>query len=253
MAVDPFEEFEFKPLTEGLGFHKKKESTATPAIEFQASGLDMIHETTTTPEKTSELFNPPLPRKRTELKIEEKKTPNPSAVDDILSTLNKRRLDVEIEENREALKRLNKKENIVWTTTTANAGAIVLDSMLITASGLLCMIILLMVTKVDLVANIADPDQYGMIYLATWGVFAMTTFVYSVVNRMFLGYTPGEWAFEQRVGRPDDLKDAFFPIQLALRSIIVIASGWILMPIISYFTGRDYVGEWSGAQLFKKG
>ena len=28
--MDPFEEFEFKPLTEGLGFHKKKANPVKP-------------------------------------------------------------------------------------------------------------------------------------------------------------------------------------------------------------------------------
>ncbi len=35
--MDPFDEFEFKPLTDGLGFHKKK--NANPVLESKASDL----------------------------------------------------------------------------------------------------------------------------------------------------------------------------------------------------------------------
>ena len=40
--MDPFEEFEFKPLTEGLGFHKKK--AATPEKATQNDDLDSSYE-----------------------------------------------------------------------------------------------------------------------------------------------------------------------------------------------------------------
>ncbi len=102
--MDPFDEFEFKPLTDGLGFHKKK--TATPAKEeskkdalsknlMKNQGLELIEETSTDP------LRPPLPRKKNSFQI----PPTPgeltevggngaAAVDEILKTLRKnRRLD----------------------------------------------------------------------------------------------------------------------------------------------------------------
>ncbi|HWU43354.1 MAG TPA: hypothetical protein VN132_07950, partial [Bdellovibrio sp.] len=39
--MDPFEEFEFKPLTDGLGFHKKKSPAAKNSL---SKNIDMEEE-----------------------------------------------------------------------------------------------------------------------------------------------------------------------------------------------------------------
>ncbi len=46
--ADPFEEFEFKPLTEGLGFHKKAEKIKTDIMSANLS-RDLMRETATRP------------------------------------------------------------------------------------------------------------------------------------------------------------------------------------------------------------
>ena len=103
--MDPFEEFEFKPLTEGLGFHKKK-GPAQKASDLDSSfevtkpvsknkkstdGLSLLEEETVDP------LRPPLPRKSsTPMSPEPETSPSSSAVDEILKTLQKnRRLDFE--------------------------------------------------------------------------------------------------------------------------------------------------------------
>ncbi len=67
--------------------------------------------------------------------------------------------------------------------------------MLVLAASLLCMIVLLVVTKVDLIGNLSNPDSQGMIYLSTISVFGMAAFVYLTLNRIFIGCTPGEVGF----------------------------------------------------------
>ncbi|RYG62259.1 metalloendopeptidase, partial [bacterium] len=98
--MDPFEEFEFKPLTEGLGFHKKKSSTPAkttdldsefqisgPTQDFKQNGLSLLEETT-------DPLRSPLPRKNTSPSVEPEPSTTASAVDEILKTLQKnRRLD----------------------------------------------------------------------------------------------------------------------------------------------------------------
>lgn len=254
--MDPFEEFEFKPLTDGLGFHKKK--SATPAKDsmkmIKDQGLELIDDPTIDP------LRPPLPRKKnitppplptTPGNLTEVGGDGSAAVDEILKTLQKnRRIDFDNSAQKSKSTPAAKEE---FKTTTFSFSAAMLDGMLIIASSLLCMIILLVITKVDLIGNLTNPDEQGMIYLATFTLFATVTFIYLTLNRIYLGWTPGEWAFDQRIGKPEELNKAMYSLKVVARSLVVIATGFFILPILSILLNKDLAGRISGAQLYKKG
>lgn len=244
--MDPFEEFEFKPLTDGLGFHKKK---TAPVIkeEIQTSEVSATAFT----EESNELL-PPLPRKARNsvptLPTAPVGTEGSAAVDEILKTLkNNRRLDFENSKNQKAAPAKEEFKKTVWSFSAG-----LLDMMLVVAAGLLCMIILLVITKVDLVRNLSNPDSQGLIYVATFAMFAGVAFIYLVLNRIYMGCTPGEWAFDQRVGKPEELNSAIYSLKVVARSILVIATGFVVFPILSVLIGRDFLGSITGAQLYRK-
>lgn len=257
--MDPFEEFEFKPLTEGLGFHKKKASAqktvdfdssfevTKPGVSLNQTGLSLLEEEAVDP------LRPPLPRKPATpvMPVEPETSPSSSAVDEILKTLQKnRRLDFE---NKSAAKiqqqtpKADEYKADVWNFSSA-----LLDGMLVIASSLLCMIVVLMITKADLIANLATPDDGGMIYLSTFALLASVSFIYLLVNRMFLGATPGEWAFEQRIGQPAEITTAMYSVRVLARSALVIVTGFIVLPVLSAILKKDIAGEITGANLLKK-
>lgn len=258
--MDPFEEFEFKPLTDGLGFHKKK--AATPATKDETKtesfshnllknqGLELIEETSTDP------LRPPLPRKKTSTQIPqvpgsltEVGGDGSAAVDEILKTLQKnRRLD--FDNSKQKISQTKAKEEFKKATWSFSAA--LLDGMLVLASSLLCMIILLVVTRVDLIANLSRPDAYGMIYLSTLSLFGGVAFIYLTLNRMFLGYTPGEWAFDQRIGQPEELNKGTYSLRVMARAALVVLTGFIVFPILSILFNKDFAGSITGAQLYKK-
>jgi hypothetical protein len=261
--MDPFEEFEFKPLTEGLGFHKKK-AEPKPAKTQKSDDFDTTFEfnqplAKNKPSSMSLLgdegldpLRSPLPRKsKNQTPAMEEQSSTSSAVDEILKTLQKnRRLDFENKAAHKVANQVSTKDE--FRKDTWNPASAFLDAMLVVAASLLCMIILLVVTKADLLANLSNPDAGGMIYLSTFGLLASVTFIYLVVNRMFTGCTPGEWAFEQRIGKPDELTDAMYSLRVVGRSLLVIATGFVLLPVLSALINKDLAGEVTGALLFKK-
>ncbi|QLY26012.1 metalloendopeptidase [Bdellovibrio sp. KM01] len=268
--MDPFEEFEFKPLTDGLGFHKKKAATAkfeTEADSFSASpspallknqGLELIEENSVDP------LRPPLPRKKsspatspvpsapgylTEVGGEANPASSTAAVDEILKTLQKNRR-LEFDEKSKTKITAQTKEEYKSTVFSFSAG--LLDGMLVMAASLLCLILLVSIARIDLVANLTQPDENYFVYLAIVSIFACVSFVYLSLNRIFMGATPGEWAFDQRVGTPADLVSGMFCLKVAARSALVIATGFIVFPILSALMNKDYAGQITGARLLKK-
>ncbi len=256
---DPFEEFEFRPINEGLGFHNKTK-TAPPAgasIQFTTQTATPISPIT----KSSSPFQTALPRNdmrsetRSEIRSQKSNFNIPtieddsiakaqSAVNDILKNLNqKRQLDFaqDAETERRSLKK-----------SKPQLFASVLDSMLVIAAFLMTLILMLSITKVDMILNLTHVETSGMVYFSTLALLAAVAFIYMVVNRAFLGYTPGEWAFDQQCGITAEQSTLMYIPKVALRTFLVIASGFVLLPLLSYLFNKDVAGNLAGVPLFKK-
>lgn len=281
---DPFEEFEFRPINEGLGFHRKpkaqsstsvggteavtvvapvsKSSNAgnTSAVTSGSTSLAKSNQSSksASTRSTPSVFQAPLARTETEHRPETKKSATlqvptieddsiskaQSAVNEILKSLNhKRQLDF-VSDNAKNKNELKKSRPQLF--------AALLDGMLITAAFLMSLIVMLTITKVDLFLNLSHPDTSGMVYGATAALFAAVTFIYMVVNRAFAGYTPGEWAFDQCCGQENQDQDLSYIPRLAFRTLLVMATGFVILPFISYLMNKDIAGQLSGVSLFKK-
>jgi len=263
LTKDPFEEFEFKPINEGLGFHRKQKTSepietmnpaprSAPAPNRQTPGFNISSPATGT---NSGTFSTPLPRYNPPPQTSKSNFNIPSieddsiakaqtAVNEILRNLNqKRQLDFASESQR-MHEELRKSRPYLFAAT--------LDGMLILAGFLLSMIVMLTVTRVDLFLNLTHPETSGLIYLATGLLFIAVSFVYMVVNRAFMGYTPGEWAFDQRCGKSADMESLTYIPRIALRCILVMATGFITLQVLSYLFNKDIAGRLSGVTLFRK-
>lgn len=253
---DPFEEFQFKPINEGLGFHRKQKTaaTTTPQItpQFTTRPQAAAPQAST---MNSGMFTSPLPRN--EMRNDQSRTtfniPSieddsiakaQNAVNEILKNLNqKRQLDFASETEKHRMD-LKKSKPIFFAAT--------LDGMLIAASFLLSMIIMLMVTKIDLFLSLSQSETSGPLYVATAALFGSVYFIYMVVNRTFLGFTPGEWAFDQRCGTPAQLNTVTYVPRLVARTIAVMLTGFIISPLLSYLFNKDIMGQLTGLTLFRK-
>lgn len=259
---DPFEEFEFRPINEGLGFHRKQKTQAQnvqthsqPATAMKNTTVASTTATIPTATKTaSNTFAAPLPRQQTRTEnsrgyqvptIEDDSIAKAQiAVNEILKNLNQKRQTDFIYETEKQRELLKKSKPFFF--------AAMLDGMLITASFLLSMIAMLTITKVDLFLNLGHAESSKLVYVATIGLFLTITLIYMVVNRAFAGYTPGEWAFDQRCGQEEQMKTLSYIPRLVLRTIAVIMTGFVTLPLLSYLFNRDVAGQIAGVNLFRK-
>ncbi len=260
---DPFEEFEFRPINEGLGFHHKAK-TAAPAtpVSPSATAVNPVF-------KSASPFQTALPRNdfRADMRAEnnsvnriESKTQKSNfqiptieddsiakaqtAVNDILKNLNqKRQLDFAQDAETERLSLKKSKPQLF---------AAVLDGMLVIAAFLMTLILMLSITKVDMILNLTHVETSGMVYLSTLALLFAVAFIYMVVNRAFLGYTPGEWAFDQQCGAAEEQNTFVYIPKVALRTILVMATGFVTLPLLSYLFNKDVAGNLAGVHLFKK-
>lgn len=234
---DVFDEFEFKPLTAGLGFHKKSEgkkneSAFNPSskVEFKNPNLSF-----------SNPVNPPTqpviqPKVQPQIQVptieDDSIFKAQSAVNEILKNLNHKK-------QQESQKTKSKFE---WKSTTPSLAAAALDTMFVIALFLICMICMLTITKVDLIANFSNPGENSMIILTTALLLFTINFIYMTVFRTYMGYTPGEWAFDQRCGKEMDQTSATYIPKVILRTLLVSLTGFIPLTLASFFLKFDLAG-----------
>lgn len=265
-ANDPFDEFEFKPLTAGLGFHKdsttskNQTQTMTPKVDFKSSHLTFDTPATTTQASAAPLgfnLNSPLPRatqthtspnapqQRKSIHVptieDDSITKAQTAVNEILKNLNQKK------QQEETLARNTRRPE--WKAAVPSVSAGFLDTMLISAFFLLSLIAMLAITKVDLIANLSQPDPQYLIYWATVSLLGAIQIIYYVSCRAFLGCTPGEWAFDQRCGNELQQASSTYVLRVAARSVINVATGFVLMTIISLIVRFDILAAVTGTQI----
>lgn len=277
-SMDPFEEFQFKPLTEGLGFHRKNqkenlkdrglnsldfedEDPTKSAHQFRARGLDLIDD-----EKPLD-FKSPLSRQRKLASTEDVAlSPTSAAVDEILKNLNHKRprepltkgqtshqTQTQAKKTQAKIQSQGKfrTEQVGLEKCGVNLFAGFLDSMLVAAGTLLGFIVLLTVTQVDLLTQLTKPQDYE-IYFASFAVFFGVSIVYFLATRIFLGCTPGEWAYDQQLGSKADQSEYSYAFLIIIRTCINLFTGIVLLPLISQIANRDFVGQLIGLELYRK-
>ena len=255
---DPFEEFEFRPINAGLGFHGKQKTIASVPVATPTplSAQKQIQAMTAKAVAPQTKFNSPLPRLesrpenagRSQIHIptieDDSITKAQTAVNDILKSLNQKRQIDFVQDTA--------KQKHAYKKSKPQLFASVLDGMLIVSAFLMSLIVMLSITKVDLFLNLSHPQTSKMIYVATFALFLAIYFIYMVVNRAFAGYTPGEWAFDQICGSENQSEELTYIPKLVFRTVLVAVTGFVVLPFLSFLFNKDIAGEMTGISLFQK-
>lgn len=229
---DPFDEFEFKPLTSGLGFHKKNESSIpsysapNPARPVSTNPIKFKTQAHIQALNNAPRINVPILEDDSIVKAQ-------SAVNEILKNLNQKK---QTEQN------LKNKSTFNWSSTAPSLAAAALDAMFVIAFFLICMISALTITKVDLISQLSNSASDPSIWIATGSLFLMVYFVYMTLFRTYMGYTPGEWAFDQRCGKETDQAKSSYVFKLTLRHLVVGLTGFVPLALISTLLKYDLTG-----------
>lgn len=305
--ADMEDEFEFKPLTDGLGFHKKvvqlknevedsgliksQVATSVPSVPViareakqamdafldpqplkprsqptKAATVETVNRLISTipnldfensiskPEspKSSPILHEPLPRKQDRPRKEISMSPLPADPSTIFNPLD---LGMESEtsalpaEPAKPVERISVPPKRTYKEIPFQPVAAFFDGLVI--AGLTCIfaVVLLMITGVDLsqvLANLSTdlPTQLGLGIL----VFAVIE-LYVIVSRSFFGSTLGEWAFDVHLGEVSQQDSIWFPLKVTWRSIVIAATGFLLLPLLSMIFRRDLTGTLCGLKL----
>ena len=290
-GMDPFDEFEFKPLTDGLGFHKKALSlkdglNKTGVINEELQSLpmsaprglldeaprvgakkhtfkDVLNSLEKTPLSrggTSGLqFTEPLPREKRQATEVETPRPvqSPFPRPEAFKNPTLKRTPVAV----------NKDTAIPAVGTRRGAHdspqrqlelapvsfeSAFLDLIIVAAFSMVFLVSLLTVTKIDLSLVACNLDRDNMNRIALGVLFLAVMQMYAVVSRSFFGRTIGEWTFDLQLGVDEEQRHEVYPFRVILRSLLNTVTGVVLLPLLSALIGRDLAGQLSGVKLYRQ-
>ena len=111
---------------------------------------------------------------------------------------------------------------------------------------------LLLVTKVDLAAVLFNTQSEITTQFSLALLFVAVLQMYVVVARSFFGRTLGEWTFDYQMGEDYQHEAAIYPLKVVWRSIVVTATGLVILPLISFLFRKDITASLTGLQLYRE-
>ncbi len=278
------DDFEMKPLTAGLGFHKKsvslkehisKVGLAEQAVRRSAAASSLPSA------PPNELIEPARPRSSREiidelhsaLKVKPKTAQLssilPREIDDVPSRpmkpepqphrqpdpLNRVKFQIPEKSLAEATGvRRSGHDNMVkpLSPIAVSIPAMILDSLVVFALSLIFLVCLIAVTNIKLPSVVESMRGEFATQLSLFVLYLTVFAIYSIVARSFFGSTIGEWTFDLQLGDEKQIRKAHYPVLVLWRFFMNLLTGLVLLPLFSLVFNRDLAARLCGLQLYRK-
>ena len=293
------EDFDFKPMTKGLGFDKKAEEvkhsiiqssiemeTVEPTAPISMSSASPEIEEVELPNKTpvsrslqkmldslppsvdfmedksrGEDFEPPKPT----LKVEPTTTlapnplaPPPPAVNQPPSE--KKSFDVTLNNSiSNAFPKAEFDKPFFHQTVTpqqqfkeipASLASSFIDFLITLGISALFVVSLIVITQIDVMKLLSTREMLNRTMIEISALYFGVAILYYMISRSLWGSTLGDWAFDVQLGTEKQRLHLMYPFQVLFRTIIIVATGVILVPLVSLGFGRDIAEKFSGLKLY---
>jgi len=219
------DDFEFKPLTDGLGFHKKvidlKES-----VEIQPQKSPIKKTNSAQLAQTQNLWTPTLKTKE----FTDAKKNKAVVVGGGSANVESANLE----------------------PVSTGWPAAIFDSTMVLGLMLIFSAIIFAITKIDLSQLMEMLQNEGSAQLGALALLTSVYEIYTVTSRTFFGKTVGESVFEYQLGNSQAQDRAIYPLQVAWRSLVIALTGFIVLPLLSTIINQDLAGLLSGVSLYSE-
>lgn len=260
--MESMEDFSFKPITDGLGFHRKKVE-----LKDQMKAAKVVHEAIgrsvpIKPKSEAPMLKTPLPKKEMATTTP---TPAPTAfpskpskdvIDEIVRNFKKPN-EKFVEDAPSSTPKVIINPTKPQIDEASNPlpwmiSAFFVDSMLVVALVLSSLLATLMVTDADLMQLFANNPEDWWLRSTIPAIFIVMTFAYMTMSRILMGASIGEIVFDVHLGTEAQRQNVGYSLRVILRSTLAIVSGLVVLPFFSLLLKQDYLGDLSGLRLYPK-
>lgn len=280
--MDPMEDFSFKPITEGLGFHRKKselnESMKASRVTPEPVRNNPVNRVTPKPESPiskpiaksdSQLLKNPLPKRENistppavssvapVAPTTPSAKPSKDVIDEIVKNFKKPNESFVDEKSKitAAPKVIinpirpdlyESTQPLPWMVT-----AFFIDAMLVVALSVSALLATLVMTDADLTLMIDKNLLNQDLWISFLGIGITMIFSYMSLSRLMMGASIGEMVFEVQLGTTEQRQDITYNFRVLMRSFLALISGLLVIPLFSLIMRQDYLGDLCGLRLYK--
>lgn len=126
----------------------------------------------------------------------------------------------------------------------------VLDALIVMSLSVLFVVSLVAITQVDIVNMVRAHNMGTKVAIELTLLFFGTSLFYYMLSRGLFGSTLGDWAFDVQLGSEKERLHIMYPFQVIFRTLIIILTGIITVPILSVAFGKDLAYYFSGLKLY---
>ncbi|WP_413581496.1 RDD family protein [Bdellovibrio sp. HCB288] len=107
---------------------------------------------------------------------------------------------------------------------------------------------LLMKTSAGSVLKLLFHSDSQLLLIAE--IFALSSGLYLIAMRAFMGSSIGEWACNIRLGQPHERLESRYILRVFVRTSLIVLTGVVVLPALSLILGGDLTGKLCGLRLF---
>ncbi len=289
MDQDQNEDFEMRPITAGLGFHKRPVSLREHVANSGMAQQNMRRSLPVPP--AEEMLEAPKGRTSKEIIAELHRALEPKAAGREATAAsqvklsealpreqrdlprNRPEINIQRERNSNPVDKIDfqipdkkmREANTVGTRRGAHDGltnpltpvsvsfaSLALDGMIVMAIALIFLVSLVTVTGINLNSVIHSARTEFAAQLSLIVMYFAVFEMYMIVARSFYGRTIGEWTFDLQLGDDKQIQRAYYPALVLWRSVLNLITGLVVLPLVSLVLRRDFAASFTGLQLYRK-
>ena len=136
-------------------------------------------------------------------------------------------------------------EMVLWSWLAA-----VIDTLLVTAVSCFFVIAFSFLMKTSLGSIASEVIGKKSTFFLFLQFFIAHNWIYMVFSRGLFGYSIGEMTCNIRLGQPHQRMQLSYLPRVIVRETLIIATGIILLPLVSLIIGKDLTGKMTGLSLY---
>lgn len=125
-----------------------------------------------------------------------------------------------------------------------------IDALILVATSCIFLLVFSMIVKNSMGGILAGITQGQHRLLLFAEVYALSSWIYMIVIRSFMGSSIGEWACDLRLGQPHERLQTIYVLRVIFRSSLIVVTGVVTLPLLSLLCGKDLAGIFTGLRLF---
>ena len=244
------DEFEFRPLSEGLGFHKK-------VINLQENTEKVQPQPTVTLQKNTPHFSPALTNKNiietgrpvAPTATVNRTSPYATGINSHSQLWNRNQQPAKVQVKPQVKAPVRGVRSDLLPSATSWPAAI-FDSTMVLGLILVFSAAIFAITRIDLIELIEMLRTEGAAQVSAVILLVSVYGMYTVTCRTFFGKTLGDSVFYYQLGTPQDQSSVVYPAKVFFRSLLIAFTGFILLPLLSTILNKDVAGILSGVSIY---